>query len=151
MRTILKYNSQIGINTVMKHDTKICKCHGMSGSCSFSICYRRINPFEKIVEDLTREYHEAVQVQTDNEILHFSQMKYKENLVFFEDVIDFCPDTHGRQCKDPNNCATLCCSRGWETRIETYKSQCNCDWTKNVTLTLTCQQCDKNETIYVCN
>lgn len=121
------------------------------GSCTFKICFKRIRRFTIIAEDLRREYHSAIQIQSNNDIPTLIDSIHKEKLVFLEDALNFCPETHGRYCENDNNCATLCCGRGAVPKIETLTDKCNCDWWKNDTFNVSCEQCEKNQTIYVCN
>ncbi|KAG5880991.1 hypothetical protein JTB14_018001 [Gonioctena quinquepunctata] len=145
-QSILKYNSEIGMKVVMKNEEKVCKCHGLSGSCSFKICFKRIRPFIDISKDLVKHYHSAIRVEPNN-------TNYKLNvnqLVYLETSPSFCPFTVGRQCKDAANCATLCCARGATSSTTTVKEACKCRWRNESTYQITCQQCEREEIVYTC-
>ncbi|XP_018568873.1 protein Wnt-4-like [Anoplophora glabripennis] len=149
-RNILKYDSEIGMQVVMESEEKKCKCHGLSGSCTMKICWKRLRPFELIAQELKNRYHGAIQVDSDNNI-HIPQKEDdNQKLVYLEKSPNFCPLTVGRRCKNTDNCATLCCGRGFSTSLEKVKETCNCRWSNESLYQISCQQCEKEETVYVC-
>jgi hypothetical protein len=76
----------------------ICKCHGVSGSCTVRVCWRKIKPFREIGEQLVRKFDGATHVQiidrkkklrlrpTREDIKRPS----KKDLVYLEESPDFC-------------------------------------------------------------
>lgn len=56
-RKIAKINARIGINALEDHRGRACKCHGISGSCSVSTCWKTEN-FSRTVATLKDKYHE---------------------------------------------------------------------------------------------
>lgn len=45
---------------------ELCRCHGMSGSCSLQTCWKSMNAFSVISEVIKRMYDNSVIVQLDN-------------------------------------------------------------------------------------
>ena len=79
----------------------VCKCHGVSGSCTIRICWRKMKPFHSIGDALSKKFDAATRVKalgsdgrlrlrpTKREIKKPS----KRDLVYLEDSPDFCqPD-----------------------------------------------------------
>jgi len=76
----------------------VCKCHGVSGSCTIRVCWRKMKPFSAIGEDLAKKFDGATQVKiikrkdklrlrpTRKEIKRPS----KKDLVYLEESPDFC-------------------------------------------------------------
>ncbi|XP_030761408.1 protein Wnt-4 [Sitophilus oryzae] len=151
---IIRYNSEVGMKAVVKHNVKKCDCHGMSKSCTLKICFMRVEPFVKIAENLRQLYHTAVKVKPDSDLEPY---KKKTHLVFLENSPNFCGQlgaygvtTSGRRCKDENNCATLCCTRGHTSVKKVFDENCKCKWIHSNPLTLQCAKCAKEETFYYC-
>ncbi|CAG9859247.1 unnamed protein product [Phyllotreta striolata] len=146
---IYRHNSEIGIRTVMKSEEKMCKCHGLSGSCTYKICFKKVRPFKTIVEELKNQYHNAIKVESGNNY-NLRTKGIKKNLVYLESSPNFCPLTAKRRCKDAVNCDTLCCGRGFDTSVETVKETCRCRWRNESAYQVECQHCERDQLIYVC-
>lgn len=146
---------------------KICKCHGVSGSCNSMTCRMTLPHFGDIGAMLKERYDTASRVKTiqipgNRRITrdHFQhhrlyEIKYPrpEELIYFEDSPDFCEKnisdgslgTHGRQCnsslraKGVDGCEILCCGRDWITENLTKIENCKCKfvWCCEVI----CQKC----------
>lgn len=60
------HNIAVGIR-VLKHGSRqVCKCHGVSGSCSVKTCWRELAPFPEVALRLKRKYETAVSPQLEN-------------------------------------------------------------------------------------
>ncbi|KAH9369655.1 hypothetical protein HPB48_007622 [Haemaphysalis longicornis] len=60
------HNIAVGIR-VLKHGSRqVCKCHGVSGSCSVKTCWRELAPFPEVALRLKRKYETAVNAQLEN-------------------------------------------------------------------------------------
>ncbi len=76
----------------------ICKCHGVSGSCTVRVCWRKMRQFREIGEELGRKFDGATHVKvierkqknrlrpTRRDIKRPS----KKDLVYLEESPDFC-------------------------------------------------------------
>nr|XP_023025367.1 protein Wnt-4-like [Leptinotarsa decemlineata] len=148
---ILRYNSEVGMKVVMKNEEKVCKCHGLSGSCSFKICFKRVRSFSQITKELVNHYHSAIKVDPDNDNYELELKKHDKHLIYLEEGSSFCPSTMGRQCKDADNCATLCCGRGFFSSTHKVKEKCNCRWRNESTYEIECEQCEREDVIYTCH
>ncbi|CAH1176100.1 unnamed protein product [Phaedon cochleariae] len=150
VQSILKYNSGIGIEVVMKYEEKICKCQGFSGSCNYKICVKRIRSFNEIARELKNRYHSAIQVEPDNSIVQIQKERFDGHLVYLENSPNFCTTTVGRRCKDADNCATLCCGRGFATSSKTVKEICNPRWRNESIYEVKWDICEREEVVYSC-
>ncbi|VDP45870.1 unnamed protein product [Soboliphyme baturini] len=122
----------------------MCKCHGVSGSCTVKICWRRMGEFQKIGEKLYEKFDGATRVKFSGQrhklkpavIGH--KKPTKRDLVYLEESPDFCQanskygifGTKSRECKKNSygteGCAILCCGRGYTTVILEKVQDCNC-------------------------
>jgi len=66
---IAKINARIGINALEDNRGRACKCHGISGSCSVSTCWKTEN-FSKTVLMLKDKYHELKGDQVTSQLCH---------------------------------------------------------------------------------
>uniref|UniRef100_A0AAR5PFZ9 Protein Wnt n=3 Tax=Dendroctonus ponderosae TaxID=77166 RepID=A0AAR5PFZ9_DENPD len=154
---IMKYNSEVGLRITRHNTKKVCKCHGLSGSCTQRICYKSLRPFDEVAKNLTALYHKAIQVEPDNNIHDISRHKKKKQLLFLDSSPNFCESyrnsafsTTGRRCRDIDNCATLCCSNDYITVTKLVSQKCNCEWKNISSFQLKCDGCQREETEYYC-
>ncbi|KAJ8933183.1 hypothetical protein NQ314_014166 [Rhamnusium bicolor] len=57
------HNNEAGRRGVRSRMQRTCKCHGVSGSCSMQICWRRLPAFKKVAEGLFQRYEGASHVK----------------------------------------------------------------------------------------
>lgn len=145
--------------------TTVCKCHGMSGSCSFKTCWKKLPLFREVGNRLKEKFDGAIKVTTGNDGKGFmpeekgTKSPMNEDLVYSEDSPDFCQansitgslGTKGRICNqtsETDGCDLLCCGRGYSTHIKTEYVNCNCQfqWCCNVT----CNICKVKKKVHVC-
>lgn len=144
-----------------------CKCHGVSGACSVKKCIQRLPDFQKIGSVLMQKYKSAAKVGPDNNgkrlIPSHNTLRTftKYDLLYTDESPQFCDKnsrygslgTRGRVCeKDdpgPGGCDVLCCNRGYTKKVERVKAQCQCIF--KYCCNVTCQECIKNVTRYICN
>lgn len=79
---------------------KVCKCHGMSGSCSVRACWRKLPPFRKIGDILTSRFEGASSVRLIEKKkrkikkLRASKKELKQpnktEMVYLEESPDYC-------------------------------------------------------------
>nr|AGR51128.1 wingless-type MMTV integration site family, member eta [Lethenteron camtschaticum] len=110
----------------------VCKCHGVSGSCTTRTCWATLPQFREVGSALKRKYDEAVHVEPD--------------------WLTGSVGTRGRPCnrKSPHadGCELLCCSRGYDTRQYTRSWHCECKfrWCCYVR----CSACSEGAEEYTC-
>lgn len=144
----------------------VCKCHGLSGSCTLKTCWQKVPSFREIGERLKNRFDGSAKVISGNDgksiipALKTIKQPDREDLIYFEDSQDFCKHnkktgslgTHGRLCNvssmNVDSCDILCCSRGYNTKIVKVKEYCRCkfQWCCEVT----CEICTMRKLITTC-
>ena len=145
----------------------VCKCHGISASCTYRTCYRMVRPFGVVGAYLREKYYNAVRVtihQSENQLVAVDGKKteelLKDDLWFLVESPDYCvPNsitgslgTTGRRCyktaPGPGNCRILCCGRGYNTFQvpESYDCTCTFHWCCRVN----CKTCERVVNKHVC-
>ena len=133
------------LQAIKSHMRLVCKCHGISASCSYRTCLRTLGPFGAVGGYLHDKYHNAtkVTVHQDKNQLVAADRKNREktledDLWFLAESPDYCvPNnntgslgTTGRRChktvSGPGNCRILCCGRGYNTLQVQQKYECSC-------------------------
>ena len=51
------------LQSIRSRMERVCKCHGMSGSCSVQVCWRKLPPFRVLGDALGQAYEGATQVK----------------------------------------------------------------------------------------
>lgn len=81
---------------------RVCKCHGMSGSCSVRVCWRKLPPFRVLGDALGQAYEGATQVKlADKRRRHVKAKRLRAvsreikppnrtDLVYLEESPDYC-------------------------------------------------------------
>ncbi|XP_026476787.1 protein Wnt-1-like [Ctenocephalides felis] len=166
------HNNEAGRRAVRSRMSRACKCHGVSGSCSVRVCWRRLPPLREVGSNLGLRYDGAshVKLAIGNGRKRKRKLKpikldmkkpSKTDLVYLEDSPDYCErneslsvlGTHGRTCDQASQgldgCRLLCCGRGYQTRLRLVTEKCQCQfvWCCDVI----CQQCSKTVEEHVCN
>lgn len=153
---ILKQDVNIGIDAVGEQLKEVCKCHGFSGSCTTKTCWKRLGPFNSAMGLLKKYYHHAIKKKlvnytTKRAITPKVRRKMeidKKKLVYLQRTPNLCVSTKGRICKDRQNCATLCCGRGFIVGKKSVSSRCKC---KMVECCLVkCDTCVEEVDFYTC-
>lgn len=149
---ILKQNALVGINSVKQHLKEVCKCHGFSGSCTTKTCWKRLVPFNSVMGLLKKHYHHAVRKKILN-ITMYGHSKSKnildvDKLVYIQRTPNLCVSTEGRICKDRNNCATLCCGRGFIISKKSVRNKCRCKMPK--CCLVICDTCVEEMDVFTC-
>ena len=145
----------------------LCKCHGVSGSCSVKICWRTMAPFREIGRHLKQKFDGASMVTLNTKKSKLKPVDRrikkpaKDELVYMEDSPDYCEydpgigslGTRGRQCNKTSygldGCSLMCCGRGYYTTEREIKEDCNCKflWCCRVE----CDKCSKKIEEHFCN
>ncbi|CAF3683471.1 unnamed protein product [Rotaria socialis] len=159
------HNNEAGRRAVYRLTRVVCKCHGVSGSCSLRTCYQQLPTFREIGAFLKEKYDSAIEVRYQRRLgqLRSRDRRFtgptKDDLIYFEDS-NFCEynrrigsfGTKGRQCNrtshGPDGCGTMCCGRGYNTIRKVVQEKCNCKfiWCCSVQ----CQTCQKLVEIHIC-
>ncbi|KRX67248.1 Protein Wnt-4 [Trichinella sp. T9] len=160
------HNNEAGRRAIRANMKLMCKCHGVSGSCTVKLCWRRMTDFQTIGEALSKKFDGAVKVK-------FSGLRHKlkpyvaghkkptkRDLVYLQQSPDFCQEnpklgvygTKGRQCEkdgySTSGCAILCCGRGYTVKSVEKVQDCNCkfQWCCEVK----CEKCKHVVEEYFC-
>jgi hypothetical protein len=57
------HNNEVGRRVILKNMKQLCKCHGVSGSCSLKICWKVMPDFRLIGDELMIRYRMAEQIR----------------------------------------------------------------------------------------
>ncbi|XP_045477925.1 protein Wnt-8b [Harmonia axyridis] len=154
----------------------MCRCHGLSGSCSHQTCWMEVAPFEDIVNDLIKKYKKAIRINADRtsfirsiNVLDFEERSRKiktRQLVFLDESPNYCypdeltgwPGTLGRLCVKENStdpeerksCQQLCRNCGYDLRKETRIKQKRCNCAFRMCCEVRCDVCDYEVEEYFC-
>ena len=135
----------------------LCRCHGISGSCTTKTCFRRLSDFEIVASHLRKKYDKFVRViqrQIGERVTLVPKKKKKyspRDLIALQKSPNFCVrnlkqgslGTKGRRCsrkgRGQGSCNYMCCGRGYKRFKETKVERCNCrlKWC----CTVICQKC----------
>lgn len=162
------HNNRVGRRAVQQQTVRVCKCHGISGSCEYQTCYKSLAPFGKVGSYLLKKYHKVAKVtvnQSDNELI-LADKKHTKNpshdaLVFSVKSPDFCKPnsstgsigTKGRYCSKTTtgrgSCKVLCCGRGYNILQERRVYNCSCQfyWCCHIK----CEKCSQVVETYICS
>lgn len=149
---------------VQKGDKIACKCHGVSGSCTLKTCWQELSPFRAIGDKLKSNYDTAMMVSFNKagtglrntvRTRRSKRRASKEDLIYLKPLPDVCSMrignatsdllTVGRPCNSSSvgedNCDSLCCNRGYETKtlLTTVKCKCKFKWCCYVQ----CEECSQ--------
>ncbi|CAG7716558.1 unnamed protein product [Allacma fusca] len=163
---IILHNNEAGRLAVKENMRLVCKCHGLSGSCTLKTCWQKVPTFREIGETLKIRFDGAAKVIPGNDgksvipAVPTIKPAEKEDLIYFDESQDFCKSnkktgsfgTHGRQCNSSSigvdGCDLLCCGRGYVSKMVKVKEYCRCkfQWCCEVT----CDTCTKRKTVSTC-
>ncbi|CAK1603453.1 unnamed protein product [Parnassius mnemosyne] len=153
---ILKQDVLIGIDSIGEHLKEVCKCHGFSGSCTTKTCWKRLTPFSSVMGLLKKHYHHAIKkkiVTSPAKSPSPARIKIRlererNKLIYVQRTPNLCVSTKGRVCKDRNNCATLCCGRGFTVSKKTISKRCRCKM-ENCCF-VSCDMCVEEVDVFTC-
>lgn len=161
------WNNNAGRKAIHGNMKLLCKCHGVSGSCSQKICWRTMGSFRNIGSALKDKFDGAARVQHNmrkNRLKAIDQNQKKpskRDLVYIQESPDFCNiderygilGTRGRECNKTSygldGCNLMCCGRGYHTTVESITDDCECKfvWCCDVV----CQKCTNQVQRHFCN
>ena len=155
------------LQAVSKYIQMVCKCHGLSGSCTLKTCWRKMSPIRDISTRIKLRFNGAAKVTISNDgakLIPEGEQTIKapvtEDLVYSMDSPDYCEPNKSlgsigtaRRVCDPNSigiggCDLLCCGRRYSTRQVEVTENCNCRfrWCCEVI----CQICNVTKYIHRC-
>ncbi|RZF44644.1 hypothetical protein LSTR_LSTR000596 [Laodelphax striatellus] len=165
------HNNEAGRRLIRSQMQRVCKCHGMSGSCSVRACWRKLPSFRAIGDALNNRFEGASYVKVVEKrrrrvkklraAIRDLKQPNRTELVFMEESPDYCErnetlgvlGTRGRLCNRGSfgldGCRLLCCGRGYQTRVREVEEKCKCRfvWCCNVV----CETCRYKREEHVCN
>lgn len=151
---------------------RMCKCHGVSGTCSTQTCWIKLNDFREVGSYLKKAYRKAAKIESNENELSISKSLAtvpKWKLVYQQESPEYCVasnatigtgGTLGRKCsmakgkdvpaEERNSCKRLCkkCGYAVKRKRRVVNSSCNCKF--KFCCEVQCQQCTKEEITYVC-
>ncbi|KAG0412017.1 hypothetical protein HPB47_010851 [Ixodes persulcatus] len=65
-RPVDNHNLVVGIRVLRHGIRRVCKCHGLSGSCSAKTCWEELAHFPDVAKALKRKYSKAIMAQVEN-------------------------------------------------------------------------------------
>lgn len=172
-------NFEAGRVAVRKNIHKICKCHGVSGSCQVKHCWSGVPSLSQVGAYLRRQYNYAAKVGSTNtdetelssletELSHLSPDK----LVFADPSPDYCYEnsqlgvdgTLGRYCSrsrfgpdgrevsksERDSCDRLCTKCGYKVKREVIQVEKQCDCRFVFCCKVECKRCPQSEMTYKC-
>ncbi|ELT92804.1 hypothetical protein CAPTEDRAFT_182518, partial [Capitella teleta] len=166
---ILLHNNKAGRASVAKYQQKICKCHGLSGSCELKTCVLKMPSFRDVGDRLKERFDGAYKVSIANDGRNIipiedhdaARRPSGENLVYLDESPSFCKPsrkqgslgTLDRLCNPDtsttDSCDIMCCGRGYRSYKVVVQENCRCQfkWCCKVI----CQTCSRTLSIHRCN
>lgn len=163
------HNNEAGRSILKSKMERVCKCHGVSGSCTMRVCWRKLGSFRGIGDELMKRFDGATKVRLVarktkprlKPITKEIKKPSRRDLVFLEPSLNYCErnetlkilGTQGRRCNatslDTDSCKLLCCGRGYHTMVRSVQDKCNCKfiWCCRVD----CQKCMVQKEEHFCN
>lgn len=110
---------------------------------------RRAAPRERRERLVTTGIYRDKMFINNNFVIPIQDVSY-QHLYYLETSPTFCAVTKGRPCLSPENCANLCCGRGYTTRVVKQIEKCRCRFTNGRCCQIVCDYCEKYEDRYYC-
>ena len=159
----------------------LCKCHGVSGSCTTKTCWQQLAHFRNAGTYLRRQYEKAVKIDFQNAALHQTKNKKRArfsrddkptfrrvDLLFLDNSPDYCfmnngsYQTLGRQCSKPTknilaihseqtSCMVLCTSCGLMVTKTVVEIETSCQCKFYWCCSVDCKMCKEKHEILTCS
>lgn len=160
------HNNEAGRRAVRDKMDILCRCHGVSGSCTTKTCFRRLSYFEIVAAHLRKKYDRAIRViqRRKGERVTLVSKKKKNysprDLIALQKSPNFCLrnrkngslGTRGRRCsrkgRGQGSCNYMCCGRGNKQFKEIKVERCKCryEWC----CTVICSKCSSQVDVNTC-
>lgn len=143
------------LQAVTKTMRFVCKCHGITGSCSLRTCWKELAKFRKIGRYIKRKYQHALQLDWNEKMKDENDPRRRSlfpvlpgsSMIYIEHSPDYCkpnktlgiPGTMNRQCSrrhktrkvprsERRSCRNVCRVCGYQVQKTTVEilSTCNC-------------------------
>lgn len=147
----------------------LCRCHGVSASCSLKTCWKAMPSFKEIGDLAKSRYSEGVEVvvRTKKQVrLRRKDRRVRREVIASDELVymqrspNYCRTnreigivgTTGRECNrtstGSDSCDLLCCGRGYNTQVIRRVERCDCKfiWCCKVK----CRVCETVTDIYTC-
>ncbi|VDM43251.1 unnamed protein product [Toxocara canis] len=144
------HNNRVGRKLLVNNLRRECKCHGVSGSCVTTTCWRTVPKLDCFASILKKKYFHASQVnvapegkslvlrvekntvRTGRYLRKLRRSAARTELVYLDESPDYCKEDfanevlgpRGRECG--SKCDTLCCGHGYETIRTLVDEPCRC-------------------------
>ncbi|MBZ3886759.1 Protein Wnt-8a [Sciurus carolinensis] len=166
--------------TVRATMKRICKCHGISGSCSIQTCWLQLADFREMGNYLKAKYDQALKIEMDKRQLRAGNSaegcwapteaflpSIEAELIFLEDSPDYCTrnsslgiyGTEGRECLqkshntskwEQRSCGHLCTECGLQVEERRTEAMSSCNCKFQWCCTVKCDQCRHVVNKYYC-
>ncbi|ELT96282.1 hypothetical protein CAPTEDRAFT_90169, partial [Capitella teleta] len=180
MATVNLHNNEVGRTALKKTMELICKCHGVSGSCTTKTCWQHLSDFRSVGTFLKRCYARAIDVDFQNGALQQtatrrhrrdrSELIRKTDLVYLQTSPDYCRvngsyATLGRQCvrssaaaksgrrnrhPERKSCHRLCKACGLKVTDKVVEVTSSCKCKFKWCCEVACQQCRRKVELSTC-
>lgn len=166
-RTLMNiHNNEAGRRTVLKHCKVTCRCHGLTGSCSFKTCWNELPSFQEVGDRLKEKYDGATQAKFNRAGTRLvkADKKYKapskNDLLYLSLSPDYCladnqtgsMGTTGRLCNKTSpgmdGCRLMCCGRGYNTYRTVVHERCQCKF--HWCCYVKCKTCKREVDVHSC-
>lgn len=156
------------IQGVMNSTFKKCSCHGISGSCTFSVCHSELPDFSTLAIRIKQAYDGSCQVKPkgdsrNNFVVVKCDGPITESDLLFTKTNTWCqyePEIGsvgvvGRECSPhpdaPNSCNKLCggCKRPSVQKTVEEVTQCDCQF--KFCCEINCEICTDERTYFSCS
>ncbi|XP_051986852.1 protein Wnt-6 [Xyrauchen texanus] len=160
------HNNEAGRLAIRIQMRTECKCHGLSGSCTLSSCWRKMPLFRQVGDHLMQSFHAAIRVMGGNDgkslfPINPDNPHLDANvLIYSAESPDFCQanqrtgteGTQGRVCNStetgPGGCDSLCCGKGFADYTIDYEENCLCQF--HWCCVVQCQKCSVKKDVSLC-
>ena len=154
----------------MANTPAICKCHGVSGACTFQTCYGELPEFQALGGGIKALYDSSLRVESNGRTgEHFSWVSQSErpikecDLIYNRNSPNYCIrdptfgilGVRGRECNPlssgPDSCHNLCVNCGRVSHEHTIheERQCNCQF--HFCCEIICSTCTDIRTYSTCS
>ncbi|KAJ3619737.1 hypothetical protein MTP99_005394 [Tenebrio molitor] len=176
---VSRHNNRVGREIIREKMLKKCKCHGVSGSCSFQTCWMQMPSFTEIAKELRDRYHNSILISFEkvregltlgNSARHLPLVEdhLPNNLVYLERSDSFCfsnnttgiAGTKGRVCsrttarnatiEERKSCRNLCRSCGYKVRKYEKQTTYQCNCKFSWCCDVKCDLCVQKENEFFC-
>ncbi|XP_015232672.1 PREDICTED: protein Wnt-8a-like [Cyprinodon variegatus] len=175
------HNNEAGRLAVKATMRRVCKCHGVSGSCSIQTCWMQLAEFREVGNYLRMKHRNARKLEVDKKpvragnsagsrttIAHAFRSIAKTELVYLEDSPNYCmknqslgvQGTEGRECLKGDrtmpqwkrrSCRRLCHECGLRVVERRTEVVSSCNCKFHWCCTVKCERCTQIVTKYYCS